>query len=100
MSYPHYNVCGVLCNLNLGLPEATVGCGGILSPVSKCVAGPFFAYLWECGPIAGQSSTVGWCNPGGSHGVIACGTVALLTALANGANPYSYGHVFAGLYVS
>ena len=102
MSYPNYQECiiGRNCNLNTSLPRSTSACGYTMNPYSKCVSGPFYAYLWECGPNAGQSSASGWCNPGGSHTLIACGNVALLTALANGNNPYTYGHVYAGLYVS
>jgi hypothetical protein len=97
-SYPNYQECGSHnCPLNTSVPRLATHCGGTIAPASDCVAGPFYAYLWECGPEAGQSSSSGWCNPGGSHKLIACGNVALLTALANGKNPYTLGHVYAGI---
>jgi hypothetical protein len=98
MSYPNYEECsGVSCPLNTSLARMPEVCGQKLAPASQCVEGPYFGILWECGPEKGQSSASGWCNPGGSHTLIACGNIALLTSLANGGNPYTYGHVYAAV---
>jgi hypothetical protein len=76
ISYAHYTECGSHgCNANTGLPKATVGCGKNMSLESNCVAGPFYGTLWECGPTSGQYSSSAWCNPGGSHQLIACGNI-------------------------
>jgi hypothetical protein len=100
MSYPNFQECGSTnCGLNSSLPRSSATCGGVLNPASACVEGPYYAHIFECGPNPGQYTASGWCNPGGTHELIACGTIALLTALANGSNPYTYGHVYARLYV-
>ena len=101
LTYPNFQDCsgGANCTDNTSLPRSIQTCGAEVGANSNCVSGPFYGYLWECGPARGQSSASGWCNPGGSHTLIACGNVALLTALANGGNPYTYGHVYAGMYV-
>ena len=53
-SYAHYTECsGHVCPKQTGLtPLSSTGCGQRAGATSTCIVGPFYAWLWECGPVA------------------------------------------------
>jgi hypothetical protein len=93
-AWPHFSECSGApnCNDQTGLPNVS-GCGKILWFKDHCSGNTVCANIQDCGPVAGQYRSTGYCNST-SHPLIACLNSNAFSVLCNFCNPQNYGFVY------